>query len=346
MSDGTIVVTGFANCEEANHEFQQFGFNYGELSDEYTTGALIADTIAALPPYPGTFDGSCSASRNLSNDESCYSIQRFRYKFTYPLTLNPFVIHWVEKFIPDNGGPVVTKSRCEPVSKHTTESSIHELLEPASNGTITVEQISIETFDAENDTSITPVPASSPFMTPPPCQWGATTTEGLHIDISACSDGVKWHAIVTALKGDYSTQARLMPGWDSNPPTQQVTGIGGNTTPQYFCQQVTQLDDLVLTYCPAAWYMLEAVEAHEHFHVTTLLPFLKDAADGIVNQAQQLSVPDSGQSQQEAISQIQDLPDFLLWPSATRFLLGACHTRIRQRRMTNPAGRRSKKSVT
>lgn len=63
------------------------------LSNEYTTAMLVSNTITALPPYPGTFTGTCSAYRNLSSDETSYNIRRFRYKFTFPAATQPFVIH-------------------------------------------------------------------------------------------------------------------------------------------------------------------------------------------------------------------------------------------------------------
>jgi hypothetical protein len=74
------------------------------LSNEYTTEMLISNTVAALPPYPGTFTGACSAYRNLSSDETSYSIQRFKYKFTFATATQPFTIYWVERFTPAGNG--------------------------------------------------------------------------------------------------------------------------------------------------------------------------------------------------------------------------------------------------
>lgn len=57
-------------------------------------------SFAALPPYPDTFSGTCSAYRD---DANC-AIGRFRYKFTFPAVTQPFTIHWVERFTPAGGG--------------------------------------------------------------------------------------------------------------------------------------------------------------------------------------------------------------------------------------------------
>jgi hypothetical protein len=123
------------------------------LSDEYTTAILIANTENALPPYPGTFTGTCSAYRNLSSDESSYSIRRFRYEFTFDAATESFVIHWVERFTPADNGPPSDTSRCEQVPVDATETSIYEVLEPSSNGTITIEDVYVEAAAPEVKTA-------------------------------------------------------------------------------------------------------------------------------------------------------------------------------------------------
>jgi hypothetical protein len=114
-------------------------YSHFVFSNEYTTDMLKANTTNALPPYPGTFTGTCSAYRNLSPDEASYTIQRFRYKFTFPAAEQAFVVHWVERFTPEGGGPPADTSRSESIPAGATESSVREVLEPSSNGTITIE---------------------------------------------------------------------------------------------------------------------------------------------------------------------------------------------------------------
>jgi len=119
------------------------------LTDEYTTAMLISNTIAALPAYDGVYDDACGASRELSSDETSYSITRFRYKFTFPAATQPFTIHWVERFTPDGGGPPTDTPQSEQIPIGASESNVHEVLEPSSNGTVTVvESATVEVQNA------------------------------------------------------------------------------------------------------------------------------------------------------------------------------------------------------
>jgi hypothetical protein len=58
------------------------------------------------------------------------------------------------------------------------------------------------------------------------------------------------------------------------------------------------------------WYILEAVHVHEQAHEEHLLPALQTVAPQIQNELQGLSVPDSGQSEQQAIDEIEASPEF------------------------------------
>jgi hypothetical protein len=119
-------------------------------SNEYTTAMLISNTIAALPAYDGVYNDACGASRELSSDETSYSITRFRYKFTFPAATQPFTIHWVERFTPEGGGPPMDTPRSEQIPIGASESNVHEVLEPSSNGTVTilVESATVEVTSA------------------------------------------------------------------------------------------------------------------------------------------------------------------------------------------------------
>jgi hypothetical protein len=281
------------------------------FSNEYTTEILISTAQGALPAYDGDYNDACSASRDLSVDESSLTIQRFKYKFTFPSAAQPFVIYWVERFTPAGSGSPSDTSRCEPISISTTESSVHELLEPSSNGTITIEDVYVETFDANTATVAS---GASPSISldqvgVEKCPYGAyglTWPESVDITISSCSDGVNWHAVLTGLKGNYSKQFRLYTPLPNN--QQEVTGIGGNTTPQNFCAQVTELT--ALGYCGGYWYMLQAVIDHESVHEGHFLPTLKTVAPPIQAEVQGIIVPDSGQSEGDAVAEIEASPEF------------------------------------
>jgi hypothetical protein len=148
------------------------------LSDEYTTELLKTNTGDALPDYAACFgcDGSsedcsalisgqnctCSAFRNLSTNETSYTIRRFKYKFKFP---NPgtdgyLKILWNETFKPTLSAGVTycgstyatgaedpnpahwtTSAMSEIFGSGDTESSEHEVTEPSSNGTIYVTDI-------------------------------------------------------------------------------------------------------------------------------------------------------------------------------------------------------------
>jgi 3D (Asp-Asp-Asp) domain-containing protein len=132
------------------------------LSNEYTTAMLKSNTVAALPPYPGTFSGTCSAYRNLSSDKTSYAIRRLKYKFTFPAAVQPFTIHWVERFTPDDGGPPTDTSKSELIPVGATTSTVRKVLEPSSNGTITIEcvgTLKVETASIRNGQFVITVPA-------------------------------------------------------------------------------------------------------------------------------------------------------------------------------------------
>ena len=115
---------------------------------------------SALPPV--LFTGACSAYRDLSSDETSYSIQRFTYKFTLAAAMQPFVIHWVERFTPADGVPPSDTQQLEEISIGATESNLHQVLEPNSNGTITVEcvgRLEVQTASIRDGRFVIIVPA-------------------------------------------------------------------------------------------------------------------------------------------------------------------------------------------
>lgn len=121
-----------------------------ELSDPWSpeaTSSLIARTIGALPDYPGTYEGSCLASRNLSPDESSYTLQRTQYKFRFtPPTFGlGYQIEWIERFTPEGGGAPTDTARTfiwvgvDPGEEQY--SAVFTLNEPATDGVIAIVEI-------------------------------------------------------------------------------------------------------------------------------------------------------------------------------------------------------------
>lgn len=154
-------------------------------------------------------------------------------------------------------------------------------------------------------------PGAAPSHPLDECENGLTRTENVEIGITAYKCQGNWHAILNSLKGNYSLQAQLQ----TRPPGQQeVTGPPpGNTTQANFCAQVTRLKALgkFNNECPGPWYMLAAVQAHEHVHESRLKPALEQAAPAIELLVNALTVPDTGQSQADAIAQIIASPAFV-----------------------------------
>ena len=104
------------------------------LSDEYTTAQLIADVVADLPSYPGTYAGTCSSLRDLSSNELTYSIRRFKYKFILPdLTgFSCYKIAWLE-------GATAKSYFWNGTDTETPEYGPVD--EPASNGTVGISSV-------------------------------------------------------------------------------------------------------------------------------------------------------------------------------------------------------------
>lgn len=119
---------------------------FEQLTDEYTTAQLIADAVAALPAYPGTWGGDCAAIRDLSTDEATYSLQRFKYKFALPDMTGRLAatLSWVERFTPAGGGSPVDTPRSwvwDGVATHSPEYTVGE---PAANGMIEIAEVELE----------------------------------------------------------------------------------------------------------------------------------------------------------------------------------------------------------
>jgi|DEB19_MinimDraft_3_1074340.scaffolds.fasta_scaffold20031_2 hypothetical protein len=105
------------------------------LSDEYTTANLISDTEAALPSYPGTWAGTCSSYRDISNDEITYTIRRFKYRFKLP-TLTGYTVY---NFSWSEGGV----SRSYTWNGTDTYTPTYTVNEPSVDGTISITDVVI-----------------------------------------------------------------------------------------------------------------------------------------------------------------------------------------------------------
>ncbi len=115
-----------------------------------------------------------------------------------------------------------------------------------------------------SETRLVP-PSAASIAQMDPNTWGYTEDERIHVDWHPQreSDGL-YHVKLDSITGDYSLQAQLLAG------VNEVTGPGGNTTQPNHASQISGLGSLGET-CPGdPWYMVGAVQAHEHVHETSL----------------------------------------------------------------------------
>jgi len=131
---------------------------YSSLATGETTADLISRTVAALPTWPTTWTGGCSSFRNLSPDESSYSLTRTKWRVAHSPSGTCYLKVWLQtRFTPEGGGTEIitplpayewtaTGNPCLP---DTTKGPDHadniirseesEEKEPADDGTTTVE---------------------------------------------------------------------------------------------------------------------------------------------------------------------------------------------------------------
>lgn len=124
----TRTYTGDGICYNGYPAFKYTGTVVGTFSDEFTTTELIAKAVSNLPSYPGTWDGDCSAYRDLDADELAYTLRRFKYKFELPdLTgFTTYRIDWMEG----------STARYYTWNGTDTETGVYTVAEPGTNGFI------------------------------------------------------------------------------------------------------------------------------------------------------------------------------------------------------------------
>lgn len=77
-----------------------------EFSNEYLTEELISEAEAELAALESANGADCTAFRDLSGDETSFTIQKMRYRFAFaPPASGSYRIEWVERFSPEVGSP-------------------------------------------------------------------------------------------------------------------------------------------------------------------------------------------------------------------------------------------------
>ncbi len=114
----------------------QTGTKTETLSDE--AGNSCDDAVANLPEYSGDYETYFCEASKFSSDGYC-AITRFRYKFTFESPLEEeCTICWIVRTYDGDGNPTNDEHMCETIAAGETESSVHEALEPDTNGTKSV----------------------------------------------------------------------------------------------------------------------------------------------------------------------------------------------------------------
>lgn len=170
--------------------------------------------------------------------------------------------------------------------------------------------------------SINQVSPSAASISALASNWGYTDVETVDLTIGASLNNCVWTAVLISAKGNYSLQARLVPGCNE---------VSGNTTSSNYCHQVFDLKNLGGS---NTWYMLSAIIAHENVHASRLGPGLNDALAAIEADVKTLTVPATGQTKAQAISQLRALAGFEAartdakehWDTKYINLIGTDHT--------------------
>lgn len=103
--------TGACGCPSGNLTEKEADYTRViEYSDEYSTDALITDTLAALPAFDDDWDDTSGSSRNLTTNELTFSVREAKYRFRFQIPTSRkrvntcYVLEWVERFTPLGGG--------------------------------------------------------------------------------------------------------------------------------------------------------------------------------------------------------------------------------------------------
>jgi hypothetical protein len=92
----------------------------------------------------------------------------------------------------------------------------------------------------------------------------------------------------------------------------------GNTNSGNYYAQALSLKNLAKPY-PPTWYMLSAVQAHENVHVSRFQPAMNIVESFIILAVERLSIPNTGQTREEAIATIKASPAFQDYQNGSGF---------------------------
>lgn len=119
------------------------------LSDEYDTALLKSNVVAALPAFDGVYNNSCSATYNLSANETSFTLSRVKYKIKLNAAApcDGVVVQWFEHFQPSPSGSPTNTLKSEAFSEGQIESGVYTIPDPTVNGTTTITSIVVDCSD-------------------------------------------------------------------------------------------------------------------------------------------------------------------------------------------------------
>ena len=127
---------------------------------------------------------------------------------------------------------------------------------------------------------------------------GKTFPENIDVRLELLDNGATWQPVLTGVTGNYSIQTRLLPG------ISEVTGPGGNTNEENYCDQIRDLSNLSLAY--SEWYMEDAILAHEREHASKIREALIDPSvlGHLEKSIQEISIPKSAITINEILAEV------------------------------------------
>ena len=140
------------NCPSDSSTWPSFIWNRGSgafcvasefsVDDEYTTEQLVDFVYANIPEYDDDYDDHpCSALRYMPASEGSLRIRRFKPRFTFDAATYDRVLTYSTFFAPDVGASELVDSFEIPIPAGTSSYDGDEVMEPATNGSVTVNEI-------------------------------------------------------------------------------------------------------------------------------------------------------------------------------------------------------------
>jgi hypothetical protein len=146
------------NCPSDSSTWPSFIWNRGSgaicvassisVDDEYTTEQMVDHVYASIPEYDDDYnDHPCSALYHMIDGEGQLTIRRFKPRFSFDAATYDRVLTYSTFFAPDVGASELVDSFEIPIPAGTTSYDGDEVLEPSTNGSVTVNEVLLACTD-------------------------------------------------------------------------------------------------------------------------------------------------------------------------------------------------------